>query len=177
MCTIIEEEWRDIAGYEGLYQVSNLGRVKSLNYRHTGKGKILKPDKNKYGYLQVTLYKNGKYNRRFVHRLVARMFIPNHKNLPQINHKDENKENNRIDNLEWCDAKYNINYGTRNERAAKSLLNNKYRSKPVLCVETGKVFSSAMEAERKTGADHSNITKCCRGELIRTKHLHWQYVD
>lgn len=112
------EEWKSIPGYEGLYEVSSYGRVKSLNryvkvksksYR-LQKGKMLSPIKNKYGYLQVFLCCNGKYKIISVHRLVAQAFIPNPDNLPIINHKDEDKTNNRVENLEWCNAKYNSNY-------------------------------------------------------------------
>lgn len=177
MCTIIEEEWRDIAGYEGLYQVSNLGRVKSLNYMHTGNEKIRKTKKNK-GYLQVSLWKNGKAHHTYVHRLVAETFIPNIKNLPQVNHIDENKENNRVDNLEWCDQKYNLNYGTRIERILEHRT-GPHKSKPVLCIETGVVYHSAMEASRQTGASQGNINSCCNGRYgYKTAGgYHWRYAD
>lgn len=112
------EEWKSIPGYEGLYEISSYGRVKSLDryvkvksksYR-LQKGKMLSPIKNKYGYLQVFLCCNGKYKIISVHRLVALTFIPNPDNLPMINHKDEVKTNNSVDNLEWCTEKYNSNY-------------------------------------------------------------------
>lgn len=180
MCTtIIEEEWRDIAGYEGIYQVSNLGRIKSLGNDKSRKEKILKPVNNSDGYPQVTLYKNRKREQVSVHRLVADTFIQNPDNLPQVNHKDENTKNNRVDNLEWCTPKYNSNYGTHNERIAKSLINRKGRSKPILCVETGVIFQSAMEAERHTGANSHHITKCCRGKYgYKTSGgYHWKYCD
>ena len=106
------EEWRDIKGYEGKYQVSNLGRVKSLNYNHTKKEKILSDYPNTYGYLYVNLYKNGKGKPFYIHKLVAQAFIDNPNNYREINHKDENKQNNRVENLEWCNRKYNCNYGT-----------------------------------------------------------------
>lgn len=176
MCTIIEEEWRDIAGYEGKYQVSNLGRVKSLNYRRAGKAKILKT-LERGGYLRVALYKNGKNDRLTVHRLVASAFIPNQDNLPFVNHKDENKKNNRADNLEWCTAKYNLNYGTRIERVSAKLINNKKRSKPVLCVETGVIYPSLAEAFRQTGVYIENIHKCCQGKLKTTGGYHWRYAN
>lgn len=115
-----KEYWRPVVGYDGLYMVSNLGRVKSLNYMHTGKEHLLRLLKNGGGYLQVDLWNCGKMKRYSVHRLVAMAFIPNPDNLPQVNHKDEDKLNNCVDNLEWCDGKYNSNYGTRNERISKS---------------------------------------------------------
>lgn len=97
-----QEIWKDIEGYEGLYQVSNLGRVK--------RAYILKPYKDKKGYLAVQLSKHNKVKRLFVHRLVAMAFIPNPNNLPQVNHKDRNTSNNHMGNLEWCDARYNLEY-------------------------------------------------------------------
>lgn len=121
----MKEIWKDIEGYEGLYQISNLGRVKSLekyvntaiknNTKVKRKEQILK-QYNKNGYLQVTLTHNNKRKYFGVHRLVANAFIPNLNNYPQVNHKDENTLNNCVDNLEWCTAKYNCNYGTRNSR-------------------------------------------------------------
>lgn len=107
------ERWRDIKGYEGLYQISNCGRVKSLKYC---KEKILKSIKSSNGYLQVNLYKDGKRKYFLVHRLVATAFIYNIENYSQINHKDEIKSNNYVSNLEWCDYSYNNNYGTRNKK-------------------------------------------------------------
>lgn len=119
-----EEIWRDIEGYEGLYEVSNLGRVRSSDsYNSLGrlhlKGRIRKPVVVR-GYLRVELCKEGKGKWFYVHRLVAHVFIPNPEGLPEINHRDENKTNNLVDNLEYCDRKYNCNYGTRNERMTKN---------------------------------------------------------
>lgn len=121
----MQEIWKDIKHYEGLYQVSNLGNVKTLDkYVNSGiknnnkvkrKGKLLK-QYNKRGYLQVTLTHNNKRKYVGVHRLVAQAFIPNPNNLPQVNHKDEDPLNNHVENLEWCTAKYNCNYGNRNSK-------------------------------------------------------------
>lgn len=109
----MEEIWKDVVGCEG-YQVSNFGRVKSLKYRNKCEERILKQTKNKVtGYYMVNIC--GKT--RSVHRLVAQALIPNPHNLPQINHKDEDKTNNHVENLEWCDRKYNVNYGTSIQRA------------------------------------------------------------
>lgn len=123
-----EEIWRDIEGYEGLYQVSNLGRVKSLDrIDRLGRrkpGVILSYILHNYGYLLVNLYKEGKRKLFLVHRLVAHTFIPNPEGLPEINHKDEDKTNNLVDNLEYCDRKYNINYGTHTERMVQTRINN-----------------------------------------------------
>lgn len=121
-----EEVWKDIKGYEGLYMVSSFGNVKSLNYRRSGIAKNLKLKNTTNGYKAVILAKEGKHKDRMVHRLVAEAFIPNPKNLPQVNHKDEDKHNNRVENLEWCTAKYNSNYGTGKERMAKSLTGKKH---------------------------------------------------
>ena len=112
----MEEQWKDIIiekngvtyDYTGLYQVSNLGRVRSLGNDKTRKERILKPKINNKGYLQVILCKNGKVKTFLVHRLVATAFIPNPDNLPVVNHRDENPLNNCVDNLEWCTQKYNV---------------------------------------------------------------------
>ena len=125
-----EEIWRPVVGYEGLYEVSSYGRVRSLDryvksksesYRLT-KGKVLSGSITKDGYVRCLIKVNGVGRSYFVHRLVAETFIPNPDNLPQINHKDEDKTNNRVDNLEWCDPKYNMNYGSRQERYRDTML-------------------------------------------------------
>lgn len=112
--------WKDIPGYEGEYQVSNTGKVRSLNYQRT-KGKVVKLKLcNKDGYMAIGLYKNGKRTKYPVHRLVALAFIPNPNNYPIINHKDENKTNNTVWNLEWCTQKYNINYGNCRKKMSEA---------------------------------------------------------
>ena len=118
------EEWRPVVGYEGLYEVSNTGQVRSLDrfYYRLHKGKVLSPTKDRYGYLTVTLNCNGKSKTIKIHRLVAQAFLPNPDNLPQVNHKDEDKTNNNVTNLEWCTAKYNVNFGTRQERYRNTML-------------------------------------------------------
>lgn len=121
-----KEVWKDIKGYEGLYMVSSLGNVKSMNYRRSGKPKNLKLKYTTSGYNSVVLSKDGTKKDRMVHRLVAETFIPNPERYPQINHKDEDKFNNEVDNLEWCTEKYNSNYGTGKERMAKSLTGKKH---------------------------------------------------
>ena len=139
------ELWKDIANYEGSYQISNLGRVKSLSrsiYDSRGyiihrKGKIKKPSFDKNGYPQIGLCKNGTVITRKIHRLVAEAFIPNPENKPEINHKDEDKTNNCVDNLEWVTEKENVNYGYGAKRRAKSnQLLAKQQAKPVRCIET-----------------------------------------
>ena len=115
------EEWRAVPGYEGLYEVSNTGNVKSLI-----KNKIIKGFINRSGYRLVGLSKNGIRKKITIHRLVAQVFIENPDNLPEVNHKDEDKTNNNVDNLEWCDRKYNNNYGTVNIRRRETLIKNGY---------------------------------------------------
>lgn len=107
------EYWKDIPNYEGLYQASTHGNIRSLNYKGSKVPKVLALRRDKHGYLDLLLCKKGIHKREKVHRLVAKTFIPNPDNYPQINHKDENPANNFVSNLEWCDSKYNINYGNR----------------------------------------------------------------
>ena len=168
----MQEIWRDIEGYEGLYQVSNKRRVKSLNYNKSGKEGILKPRKSKDGYLQLQLHKEGECKDYRVHRLVGQTFLENLEGLPEINHKDEDKTNNCVENLEWCSSEYNKNYGTRNKRVSKSL------SKPLMCVEINEIFNSAQEAQEQTGIDASSIGKCAnhRKYFHTARRLHWQYI-
>lgn len=120
MSSNIHEIWKDVKGFEGVYQISNLGRIKSLHDAH--KNLILKQRLKKNGYLQVRLKKNGTVKDCIVHRLVAQAFLENKNNLPCVNHKDENKQNNCVDNLEWCTVLYNNTYGKRIEQL-KSKLN------------------------------------------------------
>lgn len=115
------EEYREIKGFEGLYEVSNYGNVRSLK-----RNKILKQINIKGGYKRVSLYKYGEQYFKAIHRLVAEAFIPNPDNLPCVNHKDENPSNNNVKNLEWCDYKYNINYGTANERRSAKRMGMKF---------------------------------------------------
>ena len=170
----MEEIWRDIKNYEGLYQVSNLGRVKSLSryIRHWRggllfrEGRIMTPRVNKYGYLQLSLNKNGKYKTFTVHQLVAKAFVPNPNKFPAVNHIDENKTNNIVDNLEWCENKYNCNYGTRNKRIKYYQKNDTKKSKPILQYSlTGefiKEYPSIHEANRQTGIDRKSIMSVCK---------------
>lgn len=158
------EVWKDVKDYEGLYQVSDRGNVYSVERMDSRgykiSGRILKPWYDRYGYIQVSLRKNGIKKNKRVHRLVAEAFIPNPEKLPQVNHKDENPSNNELSNLEWCDARYNSNYGTARKRAAKKT------SKKVKAVnvETGEVvkFNSTREAGRKGYASRT-VSKACRG--------------
>ena len=164
------EIWKDIEGFEGLYQVSNLGKVKSLNYNHTKKEKILKHGSDRVGYLRVNLCKEGKRKTYQVHRLVAQAFIPNLENKPQVNHKDEDKTNNKVENLEWMTRRENINYGTRNERCSKPIYGINIRTNEKI------EFPSTMEAQRN-GFDQSHIVDCLKGRNKSHKGYKWFYKE
>lgn len=170
-----EEIWKDVVGYEGLYQVSDKGRVKSLWF---GKDKILKPLKDGWGYIFVYLCKNGERKMCKIHRLVAQAFIPNTNSLPQVNHKDEDKTNNKVENLEWCDRKYNNNYGTRTQRQAEKMTNGKL-SKPVLqYTKDGKFvkeWKSTMDVQRNLGYFQTSISSCCLGKYKSAYNFIWKY--
>lgn len=180
------EEWRDIRGYEGLYQVSNFGRVRSLDKisrnrwgEYLLKGCVLAPLVGTKGYLLVRLYKNGSAKTLKIHRLVAEAFIPNPNNLPQVNHKDENKQNNVVSNLEWCDNFYNSRYGTRNQKIGEYFRNGP-TSKPVSMYSIGgtllKTFPSCSEAARELGLYQACISSCCRGDKKTYKGVVWRFA-
>lgn len=181
------EIWRDIDGYNGKYQVSNLGNVKSIYTIYVINGIhnkyyrdiILKPFAQKNGYLNVCLWKDGKKKNRLIHQLVAQSFIPNPNNLPQVNHKNEIKDDNRVENLEYCDAKYNNNYGTRNKRIAEKKTNGKL-AKPVVQInkDTNEViaeFPSINEVQRQLGINNSHISQCCNGKRNTAGSYKWKY--
>ena len=161
---VMKEIWKDIKGYEGLYQISNFGNIKSLRTN-----KLVKAFKNTKGYCQVSLWNNNVKKMFVVHRLVAQEFIPNPNNLLQVNHKDEDKKNNNVDNLEWCSVKYNCNYGTRNIRL----------SSPVICVELNKRFNSINDASNELNIQQAHISGCCakRKHYKTAGGFHWQYVE
>ena len=183
------ENWKDIKGYEGFYQVSDCGNVRSLErdvYRQNGtvhhlKEKILVPNLDRYGYPYVYLYKNGKGKFMLVHRLVALAFIPNHENKPQINHKDEVKINNVVENLEWCTASYNNHYGTRTARAVQNhkypKLGNAPSAKAVFCEELNKTFDCITSAGKELGIGRTSISNVCNGRTKTAGGFHWKYAD
>lgn len=183
------ELYAPIKGFDCFYEVSTWGNVRSLdvfvnnllskNKKILKKGKILKASTTKCGYLRVTLSKNNIQKTFSVHRLVAETFIPNPNNYPQVNHKDEDKTNNFRINLEWCTAKYNINYGTHNERLSKIMVNREDCSKKVYQYDLKgnliKEWVSAAEADRN-GYNDQAISKCCLGKHKTHKGYIWSYI-
>jgi hypothetical protein len=178
------EIWKDIEGYEGIYQVSNLGRVRSLDYTvtkkdgtvQTYKGKVFSMTLNTTGYPYVS-FRMGSSKRKSltVHRLVAQAFIPNPNNLPEVNHRNEDKTDNRVENIEWCDRKYNMQYGTRNDRQKEKIERHsvdqldKYGN----LLNT---YPSIKEAARIVGIRHPEcITKCCTGDRMTAGGYRWRY--
>ena len=158
---------KDIKGYEGLYGITSCGKVWSYKRKM-----FLKPKDNGNGYLQVSLYKDKENKSCYVHRLVAEAYIPNNENLPQINHKDENKTNNCLQNLEWCDAKYNYNYGTRNEKISNSL------KKPILQYDLDGNFIREWECAYYVGkVAVKSINNCLKGRRKTAYGYIWKYKE
>lgn len=162
------EIWKELPEYEGLYQISNYGRIKRIPRNDQGLGnrtlaKIRKYNFDKDGYCVVVLSKDGIKRVKKVHRLVLETFLPNSEQLPMVNHKDEDKTNNRLSNLEWCTAKYNCNYGTALERTAKKLTNRTDCSISVLCFNLKGVmireYPSISEVKRTFGKNVNHIYK------------------
>lgn len=173
----MKEVWKDIDGYEGLYQVSNLGRIKSLSRTVINGGRVMKKratimntSKNSTGYLQVNLCVNNIRKKLLVHRIVATAFINNPQNLPQVNHIDENKQNNRVDNLEWCDNVYNNNYGSHCENISRS------NGKRVYCHELDMEFNSILSASKFTGIDQKTISNSCKHAKKQRSKYRWSFV-
>lgn len=184
----MEEIWKDIQEYEGLYQVSNLGNVRSMNYQGT-KGKIqnLRFKTNKCGRLWVLLYRDGRGKPMLVHRLVGAAFIPNPDSLPQINHKDENPQNNIVENLEWCTNQYNVQYTVnrhpewfRNGGNPGRPRNGKYKQYPVNQLDANgniiKKWPNARTIFVQTGMSDWSISECCRGNRKKAYGFRWQYA-
>lgn len=167
----MKEVWKPIIGFDGVYEVSNLGNVVSNNYNRTGKRRLLKPSHNSWGYKEVQLSKGGRVKHFTIHRLVATHFLPNKNDLPEINHIDENKDNNSVFNLEWCNRSHNINHGTRNQRTVDG------ESIMVLCVEENTYYKSASEASRVLGLSRTAINNCLRGRSKTSGGYHWRYAD
>lgn len=171
----MKEIWKDIEGYEGLYQVSTNGVIRSLDYNHTGEIKLLKLQDNGKGYLRAHLYKNGKTKKYMVHRLVSETFLPNPNNLPEVNHRDENPKNCCVENLEWCDRKYNINYGNRTKKVNQS----KYKKVLQFDLEGNfiKVWDSIKSIEEILKIRHSSICSCLNGRYKTAGNYIWKYYD
>ena len=185
------EKWKDINfvdtdgtryDYTGLYQVSNLGRVRSMNYNHSGETKIMDTKPAKGGYVRVMLYKNGKRKRFSIHRLVAHMFIPNENNLPIVNHRDENPSNNCVDNLEWCTQQYNVQYSLKpmSEEVKQKMSESKkgtknIRARKVVCIDTKRIYNTMKEASDWCGSTH--ISSCCDGKRKTAGGYRWMYYE
>ena len=172
-----KEEWRDVVGYEGRYMVSSMGRVYSCpNHMHNGM--ILNADKYQNGYYRVALSKHCQKKYVMIHRLVAEAFLPNPNNYPFVNHKDESRTNNCVENLEWCTPKYNSNYGrvSKENRIANCKL-----GRPVVQMTLDSkdiaIFPSLGEAGRSVGVSASNIREACIGNVQTSAGFKWRYAD
>lgn len=168
------EQWADVKGYEGYYKVSSQGRVSGW------KGKVLNPQERRHGYLSVWLYAPGKDRVQVsVHRLVADAFCPNPNNCPEVNHINEDKKDNRAENLEWCSHVQNCHHGTAIRRRANKLRNG-VRSKAVNQYTLGGKFiatyPSLAEAERQLGFGAGNILHCIQGRYSHAYGYIWRYA-
>lgn len=178
----MEEVWKNIKGFEGSYQVSNYGNVRGIDRilkdGRFWKGRTLKPGSNGKGYLYVHFNLNGK--NYLIHRLVAEAFLPNPNNYPEVNHIDEDKSNNKVDNLEWCDHKYNNNYGSRNKRMLETRNRNGKNFKPVLQYTKDGIFikyyKSIISAFEETGIGSPDITNCAKGNRKSAGGFIWKYA-
>lgn len=171
------EIWKDVVGYEGHYQVSNLGRIRSLFFNKSARDDpyIMNPHIQKNGYVYVRLYKNKSYRSVRLHRIVATAFIPNPNNYPIINHIDEDKANNMVENLEWCTHKYNSNYGNRIEKTISP------QRKPIGKYDLNgnliKVYRGVNEAARVENLSAGNICMTCKGKRLMAGGYEWRYMD
>ena len=182
----MREEWVDIEGYKGKYQVSNYGRVKSVErtvrdnrgYRIVAE-RIMKPRKSNRGYLQVGLYKDSKVKMCYVHRLVATAFCENPEGYKEVNHINEDKLDNKAENLEWCSHSYNNSYNGKAKKAGKKTAEK--LSKPIYSInkESGLItcWESIMEASRQTGISQGGICDCLKGRRNSAGGFYWYYAD
>lgn len=187
-----KEEWKIIENYPD-YQISSFGRVKSLKF---GKERILKQHLGSSGYCQVDLCKDGKQKKYQVHRLVVQEFIDNPNNLPCVNHINEDKTDNRVENLEWCTQEYNLNYGLRNEKASRAISiamkgkthtqetkdkMSKAHQKPIVQIHKSGliigVYDSTLDIERELGINHRSISSCCKGKRKSAGGYKWIYLN
>lgn len=160
----MDEIWKPIEGFEGRYEVSSLGRVKSIGTYNTCKRGILIPMIDTSGYEHVGLHSNGRVLYKSVHRLVAEAFIPNPNDFEYVNHKDENKRNNSISNLEWCTNKYNVAYSLGKKVIQLSKDGSQLN-----------MFNSIAEASKECNIPTSNISKCCKGIRNSAGNFIWRY--
>ena len=184
----IQPQWKDIVGYENEYQINQFGEIRTLkDSPKLKKYDVLKPQISKRnGYVYQMLYKNGKEKLLRVHRLVAMAFLPNPNNLPQVNHKDGNKQNNSVDNLEWCEQSYNMKHAYKNglqipsENQRKAIINtNKLKQKKVCQIKDGEIintFSGISEASRQTKISISCISRCCNLKRKSTNGYEWRFL-
>ena len=156
---------KDIKGYEGLYAITEEGQVWS--YRRK---KYLKQQQTR-NYLSIELHKDNDRKHYFIHRLVAETYIPNPHNLPEVNHIDENKYNNCVDNLEWVSHKDNMNHGTQKERASIKC------KKKIRCIELNTIYDSTKDAALTLGINAPNITSCLKGRQKTSGGYHWEYIE
>lgn len=191
------EVWKDIEGYEGRYQVSNLGNIKSLRYGGRYEARNLVPKVNNHGYEWVELFNNGKKQCIQIHRLVASAFIPNPRGYPIVNHKDENPRNNQVDNLEWCDHKYNVRYSLERhiEERRKGLWGPRppywkgntgnfgpyKRKRPIAQVDRDgnivRIWDCSRQIQREENKSQWSITQCCDGKRKTAYGYTWHYAD
>lgn len=175
------EIWRDVVGYEDTHQVSNLGRVRvkervinTSTGKRKYKSKLLSIQTSVEGYKFVILIVNNNRKTAYIHRLIAEAFIPNPDNLPCVNHKDEDKSNNSIENLEWCTVAYNNTYGTRLERVSKT------RSKAIIQYSLDdkfiRIWDSTREAAKFIGCCRENINRCLVGDTKTAFGFKWRYA-
>lgn len=182
------EEWKWIAGYEGRYEVSNFGRIRSYANGRWGNQSVSRKLRLKHytnGYPCIVLYKDGTSKTVSIHRLVAQAFIPNPDNLPEVNHKDGDKENNNVRNLEWMTCSQNsqhaIDTGLHRPSGIQKKAASEVCSIPVYMYDTNgnllRVFGSITEASEVTKADKSEIVKCCKGKAKTAKGYVWKYAQ
>ena len=173
----MEKLWKEIPDTDGKYLISTDGEVMAISRRvkfgnvfRWTKTNIRTARKKENGYLELEIL--GKHH--YIHRLVAEAFIPNPHNFPCINHKDENKENNSVENLEWCDYSYNANYGTRTKRAKEKQFGDRF---VVINLDTGEVYKTPKDASRATGIHNDSISRVCKGKSKTAGGYRWRYLN
>lgn len=170
----MKEEWREVYGFDHLYEISNLGKLRTKfagKRGYTKDYRYIEPRDNGNGYLRFNLKCNGKQRTTYAHRLVAEYFVDNPCGYTEINHIDENKKNNCADNLEWCTHAYNSNYGTKLERAAR------FSRKKIKCIETGQIYGSLEEASRAMNVVKGSISNCLHGRSKSAAGFTWEFVN